>query len=174
MGEVVVTWKFSAVAIVAEPRPSARRSANAFTQVAVVRSFFPSAFRSAKTNPYPFNTMRNLFIVIILLSVSTQAFAQLIKKGDKLIDAQSSLTKGKYSKTVLQMSSTKTEIGLEFWVVDQGVLIITYSKVTGIVEDLTFTVSDGGPRSTRKEFDFSVVSFDTLTGHLTLSTKKKK
>jgi hypothetical protein len=113
-------------------------------------------------------------IIIAMLATLAQASAEVITKGSKVADAQQALAKAKYSKSALDMESNKAGVNLDFWSVDGGVLIISYAPATGLVESVAFVVMDERPKATRKTFDFSVASFDTETGALTLNTKKPK
>jgi hypothetical protein len=118
--------------------------------------------------------MKNLLIALSIVATLAQASAEVITKGFKFADAEKALTKAKYTKTGLDMETTGDNSALDFWTVDEGVLIILYSTTTGLVESISFMVMDERPKATRKIFDFSVASFDTETGTLTLNTKKPK
>jgi hypothetical protein len=116
--------------------------------------------------------MKYLLIALSMAATLTQASGDVIATGFKFADAQKALAKAKYSKAGLDMVTNRPNSALGFWAVDEGVLIISYSTATGLVESISFTVMDERPKATRKTFDFSVASFDTETGALILKTKK--
>lgn len=115
-----------------------------------------------------------LFLITLaaLVMMTAQAAAELITTGTALAQAQKALAAAKHTKSGLDMGVTPSDMALDFWTVDQGVLVITYSSATGLIAALSFTVMDERPKSTRKEFFFPADSFDTATGKLVLSTKK--
>ena len=61
---------------------------------------------------------------------------------------------------------------LEFWQVDQGFLIFTFSKVSGRIVRTSYLLFDERPKDVRKSFRLDVVSFDPSTGLMALATKK--
>lgn len=112
--------------------------------------------------------------LIILVAVATlvgQANAEVITIGTDITRAQKALAAGKYPKSGLDMITSAPNMALDFWTVDEGVLIISYSTTTGLISSLAFTLMDERPKSTRKVFHFSALSFDTATGALVLKTK---
>lgn len=130
----------------------------------------PSIFLSSTQLP----TMKFLLIALLLAAALPQATAEVITKGYKIADAEKALTKAKFTKTGLEVRPARADCSLDFWEVDEGVLIISYSTATGIIEGMAFTITDERPKSSRKEYDFAVVSFDTEAGTLVLKIKDHK
>jgi hypothetical protein len=118
--------------------------------------------------------MKLLLIALTMVASLSEAGADVITKGTKFAEAQKAFAKANYAETGLDMEPRTRDRSLGFWAVDEGVLIVSYSTTSGLIESISFTVMDERPKATRKAFWFSVVSFDTETGALLLSTKKPK
>lgn len=111
-------------------------------------------------------------VFTVLMMFANSGYGELLAKGTALADARKALEAGKYTKNGLDMVTTDPDLALDFWAVDEGVLILVYSKKSGLVVGLSFTLMDERPKAFRKEFDFLAESFDTTSGKLVLSTKK--
>ncbi len=115
---------------------------------------------------------RFLIVLAAFATMLTQAAAELITAGTTLAEARKALAAAGHTKNGLDMGITPSDLALDFWTVDEGILVIAYSPATGLIAGLSFTVMDERPKSTRKEFNFSAVSFDTATGTLVLTTRR--
>jgi hypothetical protein len=113
-----------------------------------------------------------LLTLAVLMSLASPGHADLIAKGTAIAEARTSLMARKHTQTGLDMATTAPDTALDFWDVDQGVLILSYSTKSGLISGLSYTLMDERPKAFRKEFDFAAESFDTITGSLVLSTKK--
>jgi hypothetical protein len=113
-----------------------------------------------------------LITLAALAAMIAPAGAELIIPGTTITQAQKALAAARYTKNGLEMSVTPSDLAMDFWTVDEGILIVIYSPATGLIAALSFTIMDERPKSTRKEFSFGADSFDTATGKLVLSTKK--
>jgi hypothetical protein len=69
-------------------------------------------------------------------------------------------------------SRPDSEEDLQFWTVAEGVLIVTYSKVSQKITRMTFWLADERAKAFRRTFELSVTSFDTGSGAMTIRTKK--
>ena len=111
-------------------------------------------------------------LIAAILCVASAALAEPLIVGAGIDKAAADMQAKKYKETGLQMGGSDDSIALKFWVVDEGTLIAVYSKNERKITSLSFRLSDERARSIRKEFYFSVTSFDPDTGVMTLQTKK--
>ena len=116
--------------------------------------------------------LRFPLIAAAILSAASSAFAVPFSVGVSVDKAIADMKAKKYKETGLAMGGSDDSIGLHFWTVDEGVLIAAYAKKNRKITSLSFRLSDERPRSIRKEFDFSVTSFDPDTGVMTMQTKQ--
>ena len=100
------------------------------------------------------------------------ARAEILAEGLNIETAIKEMSAAGYKETRLDMESIDQENRIKFWGVAKGVLIATYSTKTKEVICLSYWLTDERPKAFRKEFDFSVVSFDTETGLMKIQTRK--
>jgi hypothetical protein len=118
--------------------------------------------------------MRTFSIFALLATVlCASSSAEVITNGVAISDAHKAMIAAGYKQTGLDMiARNHLKEELQFWDVDQGVLIVAYSTVSKRIVGLTFFLSDERPKATRKTFDLEVGSFDTTTGVMTIKMKK--
>lgn len=115
---------------------------------------------------------RQLLLVFVGFLFSASASAAGITKEMTISEASKAMKAAGYTETGLDMLAPLANESLQFWSVDQGVLILRYSKTSNQIVSLSFHLSDERPKATRKTFDFPVTSFDTTSGSLTIKTAK--
>ncbi len=115
--------------------------------------------------------MKSLLILGFLWLVSS-AYADIITNGLSITAARKAMESAGYKWTRLEMLPTDFKNNLQFWRVDQGVLIMVYSTNSTAIIDIEFFLSDERPKAFRKTFDFDVTSFDSHTGLMTIRTRK--
>lgn len=87
--------------------------------------------------------------------------------------AVGAMKKGGYKETGLEMMAKPgSGLDLRFWSVGEGVLILSYSKSSQKISRMTYWFADERPKATRQTFDFDVTAFDTVTGRMTIRTRK--
>ena len=111
-------------------------------------------------------------VIAVVLCAASSVFAEPLKVGISIDMALDAMKKNNYEETALSMGAGDTSNDLKFWNVDEGVLIAVYSKNERKIMRLSFWFADNRSISKRKEFDFSVNTFDPDTGVMTLQTKK--
>jgi len=109
--------------------------------------------------------------LIALAALLSASDAAVITKGSDITAARKALVADKHPETHLQILPTTEDTNLDFWTVDEGVLVLSHSTKTGLITGLSYTLGREEPKSTRKTFDFEVESFDTTSGRLVLKTK---
>ncbi len=110
-------------------------------------------------------------LLAILLRASSSA--EVITNGLAISDARKGMVAAGYKQTGLDMIARNHPMeDLQFWGVDQGVLIVAYSTASQRIVGLTFSLCDERPKATRKSFDLEVASFHTTTGVMTIKMKK--
>jgi|ERR1022692_163999 hypothetical protein len=117
--------------------------------------------------------MRLLLLLAFLGNLlCASSSAEVITNGLPMVVTGKSMEAAGYKKTQLATAPRIPNEDLQFWHVDQGVLIFTYSSVSKRIVGLSYILSDERPRATRKTFSFDVTSFDTTTGLMTIRTTK--
>lgn len=111
--------------------------------------------------------------IAILMSFPSSALAFVVEDGADIKKVSAEMKAAKYSETGLQVVSAKKGVGLMFWNVDEGMLIVGYSERTGIVDSVSFKIPDYRPKLYQRDVSFSVKRFDTTTGELLIQTKQK-
>jgi hypothetical protein len=111
-------------------------------------------------------------IPIFLFMFSGWANAFEVSKGSTIADVAAAMKADGYQEGGGFTIDSNTKHDFRFWPVDQGTLIVGYSKATKKVLGLVYHLADEREHEVRKEFRFNVVSFDSTTGLLTLNTKK--
>lgn len=117
---------------------------------------------------------RLVLLCIVWLLYCPPASSDVLKNGHSIQDAINAMNAAGYGTTVLEMGPPARDEELHFWKVDQGVLIINYSKTTDEIVALNFWFADERPKALRKTFAFNVIAFDTDTGEMTIRTNKSK
>ena len=117
---------------------------------------------------------RILPLLVAGFLIEASASAAVIAKGVWASQARDAMKAADYTETGLDMLAPNANEELEFWSLDQGVLIVRYSRASNQIVSLSFHLSDERPKATRKTFDFEVASFDTTSGLLTIKTAKGK
>lgn len=116
---------------------------------------------------------RLLLPAFVCLVACLSASAEVLTNGLPVTAAISAMKKAGYSETGLDMMPTPGSWRhLRFWSVDQGVLIVGYSKASQKVSEMTFWLADERPKAFRQTFELDVASFDSSTGTMTIRTKK--
>jgi len=114
---------------------------------------------------------QHLFVIGFVLVVFCACGSAATRTNALAVAAGSSaLTGVGYAKTGLEMMPRAGEY-LEFWQVDQGVMIVSYSNASQKIVGLAFWFADERPKALRRTFEFDVASFDTSTGMMTIRTK---
>lgn len=114
----------------------------------------------------------SIFALLATLLCSCSS-AEVITNGLAISDARKAMAAAGYKQTGLEMiARNHPKEELQFWDVDQGVLIVAYSTVSQRIVGLTFFLCDERPKSKRKTFDLEVASFDTTSGVMTIKMKK--
>jgi hypothetical protein len=118
--------------------------------------------------------MRTFTIFALLATlVCASSSAEVITNGLAVSDARKAMVAAGYKQTGLDMiARNHPKEDLQFWGVDQGVLIVAYSTASQRIVGLTFFLCDERPKATRKTFDLEVASFDTTTGVMAIKMKK--
>ena len=111
-------------------------------------------------------------LIAAILCVASAALAEPLIVGAGIDKAAADMKAKKYDDSALQMGASDESNALKFWQIDEGTLIAVYSKKERKITQLSFRLSDERARSVRKEFTFSVTSFDPDTGVMILQTKK--
>jgi hypothetical protein len=126
--------------------------------------------------PNFFNMMKPFQIVLMmtLLCATSRLFAEPFRIGSDIDKASADMKAKKYDDSGLDMGTLDPSDDLQFWQIDDGVLIAVYSKKDRKIKSLTFWFADDRGKSKRQEFNLSVISFDPETGVMTLQTKKSK
>lgn len=110
--------------------------------------------------------------VLALLTIPVPAME--IKKGSNVDDVRNAMKLSGYKECQLAKAARKRSQELAFWLVDEGTLIVRYSRNTKKIIAITFWMCDERDRSSRKEFNLDAKAFDTATGVLTLQLKQPK
>jgi len=114
-----------------------------------------------------------IFGFVWLLSCEI-ASAEVLKKGQSIRDAINAMKVGGYESTVLEMRPRGKDQDIHFWGVDEGILIVEYSKTTDEIVSLRFLLQDDRPKKYRQQYIFDVIAFDTDTGEMKIRTKNNK
>jgi len=108
-----------------------------------------------------------------LLSASSSA--EVITNGLAISDARKAMVASGYKQTGLEMIARHyPKEDLQFWGIDEGVLIARYSTASQRIVGLSFFLCDERPKAIRKTFDFEVASFDTTSKALMLKIEKRE
>ena len=104
------------------------------------------------------------------------ASGEVLTKGLPVDTAMGAMKAAGYTKTILEMGprAEDKDQDLRFWAVDQGVLIVNYSKTTDEILSLRIWFADERPKALRQTFAFDVIAFDTDTGKMKIRTRKSK
>ena len=120
-------------------------------------------------------------IIVSSMLLLAQVGSSMILKKDESIDKAAKalnmeMHQGvqRYKETGYPMITLKKGSELRFWKVDLGLLVLQYSKDSGIIEDLEFNLYGPGQRAQQVTFRFTVISFDTVTGQMVLETHSPK
>ncbi len=97
--------------------------------------------------------------------------ADILTSGIKIDVARVAMEKAGYKKSGLDWAVRDRSHSLDFWSVSGGTLVALYSKKSNEIISFSYNLSDERPKSLRKEFDFGVISFDTVTKQMTIQTK---
>ena len=95
-----------------------------------------------------------------------------IKQGITIEGVSKAMQSVGYDKSGRAIAATDKKNGLVTWSVERGTLVVAYSLETMKVVGVSYWLSDERPKATRKTFRFTVTSFDTETGLITLKTRK--
>lgn len=99
--------------------------------------------------------------------------AGILTNGLPMTEVINAMKTGGYRETGLDMMARPgSGMGLRFWGVGEGVLIIGYSIASQKISEITFWLADDRPKATRQTFELDVTSFDTQTGTMVIRTKK--
>jgi hypothetical protein len=109
-----------------------------------------------------------------ILCATSRVFAEPFSIGSDIDKAITEMKAKNYDNSGLDMGTVDQSNDLQFWQIDDGVLIAVYSKKDRKIKSLTFWFADDRGKSKRQEFRLSVISFDPETGVMTLQTKKSK
>lgn len=114
----------------------------------------------------------SLFFGLFWCIVSASSSAATITNGFPVVVAHRAMEQGRYKSTRLEMVSRDPAEDYEFWHVDQGYLIFTFSKVSGRIVRTSYVLFDERPKDVRKTFRLEVISFDPSTGVMTFAARK--
>jgi len=128
------------------------------------------------STPNFFNMMKpfQIALMMTLLCATSRAFAEPFGIGSDIDKAITEMKAKNYDDSGLDMGTVDQSNDLQFWQIDDGVLIAVYSKKDRKIKNLTFWFADDRGKSKRQEFRLSVISFDPETGVMTLQTEKPK
>lgn len=131
--------------------------------------------------------MKLVFLVLTMAgALPNLCHGELIKEGTDLEAASKAMEAAGYDRGGLSIAHIDTigeflglpgknedERGnLKMWLVDQGVLSISYTISTGSITGLTFYLCDERVKSERKVFRLHVASFDSVSGKMEIQTEK--
>jgi len=105
---------------------------------------------------------------VLGLLLCATASADVITNGLSMSDVQKAMEAAHYRQTRLDITADKLSEDLQFWDVDQGVLILRFTRGTSLVLGMTYFLCDERPKALRKTFQFEVLSFDSGTGAMTI------
>ncbi len=113
-------------------------------------------------------------VIATFICVASSAFADPIKIGSGIDKAIADMRAKGYDESALAMGPADESTDLQFWGIDDGVLIAVYSKNNRTIKSMLYWFADERGVGDRKEFRLSVLEFDPDTGVMTLQTKKKE
>ena len=105
---------------------------------------------------------------VAVLAMITASFAHEVKKGEPFKECAEALDAAGFEESGLEIVSMDKDRDLDFWAVDEGVPIVSHSKSSGRIVDVSFFLCDERPKGERKDFRFEVKSFNTTTKELVL------
>lgn len=111
--------------------------------------------------------------IFIFFSLLYSVQAKELKTGDSIQDVSATMLKAGYKSIQLEMEPNRG-FDLRMWSVDSGVLIFTYSSSSQKVTAISYFLTDDRPKSLRTEFNFPVLSFDSVSGNLAIKTQKNR
>jgi hypothetical protein len=111
-------------------------------------------------------------LLAVALLVPSSVVADTLRAGTKIDTAAADMRLKGYKETGLQMAPVKTTEELKFWQINDGVLIVTYSKQTQQIKKIAYLISDDGSKSERHEVNLTVIEFNPDSGIMTIQTKK--
>jgi hypothetical protein len=114
----------------------------------------------------------SILLAFLWLAVCSSAVAEVITNGAPIDVARKAMAAAAFKRTGLDLVAKNPDEEFLCWGVDEGVLVIGYYRTTRVISGLWLQLSDERPKSTRKTFQFDVVSFDTHTGLMTIRTRK--
>ena len=116
--------------------------------------------------------MRKYLILITLIFLPLSSYCEVIKIGRNIDEVKIAFKKAGYKNTALAMESGSKSSKLEFWNVNEGVIIIRYNIQNQKIESMSYYLTGGGPKLYRKSFSLSVKEFDTKTKEMILIMEK--
>ena len=99
-----------------------------------------------------------------------------IRRDQKIDEVSNQMIAAKYKRTCLDMISKLHDTELQFWSVEQGVLIVGYSTSSKKVTSLSFLVNHRGENKEeqhRNSTSFNVTEFAPLTGEMKLKLRRR-
>ena len=116
--------------------------------------------------------IRHRLVIICALIYCSTGYGAVVAEGLTIDIANSALTAAKYESSSLEMLAATPNEDLQYWSIDQGTLILKYSKISRIIIGITYYINDDRPKASRQSISWSVKSFDTETRLMLIQIKK--
>ncbi len=126
--------------------------------------------RPSQKQSSPVPMKRLLAFLIFGLVFATTASADVITNGVSIGVVQKAIAAAHYAETGLDRAAIGPNEALRFWSVGEGVLIFRFSKSSGRVLAMTYSLGDERPKAVRKTFSLTVVAFDPESGTMSVRT----